>query len=457
MSARSAGASRRAGGTRLRQRLRRPGDAAGKLDVLERAARRRGTASDRRLRRSRGRASTTGWTSKCRWYGVPWPRRPCCRRSRAPRRPSRASRSPRGSCRRKGGRSRTRSRPCPAARAASRRSSFQPTEKTVPSATARIGAPSGAKMSSPWCQPPGHVAARRAERVAVARRPVDREDVAARGQLRRHGGGVSTSGPTVVQRVSSGFGGARRLARTRSVASAPAGVRPARSVAGRRDRRGRRRRRRGRSRRARVGVGVADAGSRSPRADPPWSASRWTTSAVTLPRYAGAAAFRSPSSSTPRAGRVAPVAERDPRFGEARSRLRRARPGWSRTRIAEVGRARSRARAAVTRATTASAVISPPNSESPVTSARRGRRPVSARSAVAFTVVDAAAATEPSAGYANDASARAASGRALAARSRRARVWSAATIWTASPVASRPGARRDRGRPARHRRQRPAQ
>ena len=29
---------------------------------------------------------------------------------------------------------------------------FQPTEKSVPSATARIGAPSGAKMSSPWCQ-----------------------------------------------------------------------------------------------------------------------------------------------------------------------------------------------------------------------------------------------------------------------------------------------------------------
>ncbi len=31
--------------------------------------------------------------------------------------------------------------------------SFQPTEKSVPSATARSGAPIGAKMSSPWCQP----------------------------------------------------------------------------------------------------------------------------------------------------------------------------------------------------------------------------------------------------------------------------------------------------------------
>src|SRR5262249_40595225 len=30
----------------------------------------------------------------------------------------------------------------------------QPTEKTVPDAQARIGAPSGAKMSSPWCHPP---------------------------------------------------------------------------------------------------------------------------------------------------------------------------------------------------------------------------------------------------------------------------------------------------------------
>ena len=30
--------------------------------------------------------------------------------------------------------------------------SFQPTEKTVPSVTARTGAPSGAKMSCPWCQ-----------------------------------------------------------------------------------------------------------------------------------------------------------------------------------------------------------------------------------------------------------------------------------------------------------------
>src|SRR3970040_1853648 len=28
-------------------------------------------------------------------------------------------------------------------------------EYSVPSATARRGAPSGAKMSSPWCQPPG--------------------------------------------------------------------------------------------------------------------------------------------------------------------------------------------------------------------------------------------------------------------------------------------------------------
>ena len=33
--------------------------------------------------------------------------------------------------------------------------SFQPTEKTIPSAKARSGAPSGAKMSSPWCQFPG--------------------------------------------------------------------------------------------------------------------------------------------------------------------------------------------------------------------------------------------------------------------------------------------------------------
>src|SRR5215475_10237996 len=33
--------------------------------------------------------------------------------------------------------------------------SFQPTEKTVPSAQASTGAPSGAKMSSPWCQFPG--------------------------------------------------------------------------------------------------------------------------------------------------------------------------------------------------------------------------------------------------------------------------------------------------------------
>ena len=32
--------------------------------------------------------------------------------------------------------------------------SFHPTENTVPSATARSGVPSGAKMSSPWCQPP---------------------------------------------------------------------------------------------------------------------------------------------------------------------------------------------------------------------------------------------------------------------------------------------------------------
>ena len=29
-----------------------------------------------------------------------------------------------------------------------------PTLKMVPDAHARIGAPSGAKMSSPWCQPP---------------------------------------------------------------------------------------------------------------------------------------------------------------------------------------------------------------------------------------------------------------------------------------------------------------
>ena len=46
--------------------------------------------------------------------------------------------------------------------------SFQPTEKTVPSATARTGAPSGAKMSSPWCQL--DVGAGGAERVAVRRR-----------------------------------------------------------------------------------------------------------------------------------------------------------------------------------------------------------------------------------------------------------------------------------------------
>ena len=41
--------------------------------------------------------------------------------------------------------------------------SFHPTEKTVPSVIARIGAPSGAKMSSPWCQP---VSARPAPKVS---------------------------------------------------------------------------------------------------------------------------------------------------------------------------------------------------------------------------------------------------------------------------------------------------
>jgi hypothetical protein len=40
--------------------------------------------------------------------------------------------------------------------------SFHPTEKTVPPATARTGAPYGAKMSSPWCQP---VLARAARKV----------------------------------------------------------------------------------------------------------------------------------------------------------------------------------------------------------------------------------------------------------------------------------------------------
>ena len=31
--------------------------------------------------------------------------------------------------------------------------SFQPTEKTVPSATASRGSPIWPKMSAPWCQP----------------------------------------------------------------------------------------------------------------------------------------------------------------------------------------------------------------------------------------------------------------------------------------------------------------
>ena len=30
---------------------------------------------------------------------------------------------------------------------------FQPTESSTPSATATTGAPRGAKMSTPWCQP----------------------------------------------------------------------------------------------------------------------------------------------------------------------------------------------------------------------------------------------------------------------------------------------------------------
>ena len=66
--------------------------------------------------------------------------------------------------------------------------SFQPTEKTVPSATARIGAPSGAKMSSPWCQPLA-TSPRGAPNVSPNDDgAVDREDVAAGGQPRRHVG-----------------------------------------------------------------------------------------------------------------------------------------------------------------------------------------------------------------------------------------------------------------------------
>ena len=56
--------------------------------------------------------------------------------------------------------------------------SFQPTENTVPSATASNGVPSGAKMSSPWCQPPFTSAAGRAERVAERGRAEGGEDVA---------------------------------------------------------------------------------------------------------------------------------------------------------------------------------------------------------------------------------------------------------------------------------------
>ena len=64
--------------------------------------------------------------------------------------------------------------------------SFQPTEKTVPRATARIGAPSGAKMSSPWCQP---TSPRAAPKVSMNDGgAVHREDVAALCQPRLDGG-----------------------------------------------------------------------------------------------------------------------------------------------------------------------------------------------------------------------------------------------------------------------------
>jgi hypothetical protein len=63
---------------------------------------------------------------------------------------------------------------------------FQPTEKTVPSATASTGAPE--RREDVVAVVPVNVRARRAVRVAVGGVAVDRKHVAARRQLRLHVG-----------------------------------------------------------------------------------------------------------------------------------------------------------------------------------------------------------------------------------------------------------------------------
>ena len=98
-------------------------------------------------REARSGGSRSGGAWACR------PRRPCCRRTRSRLRPSRARRYARAARRRRGERSRTRSPVGRGARRGCRRSCSSPTRKSVPSVTARTGAPSGAKMSFPWCQP----------------------------------------------------------------------------------------------------------------------------------------------------------------------------------------------------------------------------------------------------------------------------------------------------------------
>ena len=142
-------------------------------------------------------------------------RRRCCRRSRPPRPPSRGARSWPAARRPRGARSRTR---CPAESRSQRRlppTSFQPTEKTVPSAQARSGAPSGAKMSSPWCQLPGHVAA---EGAVACRRTRPEARRPGRRSRRRSSFGCELGGHRQAAALATvprvvGFRRLRRLAR----------------------------------------------------------------------------------------------------------------------------------------------------------------------------------------------------------------------------------------------------
>src|SRR5215211_177474 len=91
--------------------------------------------------------------------------------------------------------------------------SFQPTEKSVPAATATTGAPAGAKRSSPWCQATVARGAPKLSTNAAGPRtgktygPASRAGLASEGEPKPPNGGGGTSGsPSSAGAAGGAFG-----------------------------------------------------------------------------------------------------------------------------------------------------------------------------------------------------------------------------------------------------------